>query len=91
MYTYFIQNKENEAYEITVLPACPSVCPLHFTFYHLVDFHEIQLGDNATDVDLVAINFNTLPSRIPKLLTFELLAWMQKFHQSAWDYEVLRF
>jgi hypothetical protein len=65
MYTYFLKNKENEAHEITVLPACPFVCPLHFTFYHLVDFHEIQLGDNATDADLVAINFNTLPSRIP--------------------------
>jgi hypothetical protein len=38
---------------------------------------------------VTAALFNPIPSTIPKWRTFQLLRWMQNFHQSTWDHEIL--
>jgi hypothetical protein len=46
---------------------------------HLVDFHDIWYGGNATQVDLDAVIFNPTSSTILKWLRFRVVSWRHDF------------
>jgi hypothetical protein len=55
----------------------------------LVDLYKIQEEGHAIEDNLDAVLSNPIPSAIPKWRTFKLLRWMQNFHQSTWEHEIL--
>jgi hypothetical protein len=55
----------------------------------MVECHEIQQGDHATEDDIDTIFSNPVASTVPKWQTFKLLRWMRNLNKSTWDHDIL--
>jgi hypothetical protein len=63
--------------------------PPHQLLKQLVDLYKIELGDHAIEGDLDAIISNVVAATIPKWRMFNLVRWIQNWHQSTQDHEIL--
>jgi hypothetical protein len=66
--------KENEAYEITIMSVCPSLClpPPQITSEQMTRFLWNSVGKSCIESDLYTILFNNIASTIPKWWMFRL-------------------
>jgi hypothetical protein len=71
-------------------PVCLTICVSPpYLFDQFIDFHEIEQGSHVIQDDFYAIISNPIALTILKWRRFKLLRWMQKLHQSAFDYKAL--
>jgi hypothetical protein len=61
----------------------------HKLLKQVVDLYEIQYEFDIIEEGLDAIIFNPVTLTIQQFRTFKLLMWMQNFHQSIYNHEIL--